>query len=310
MNDFAILSSLSCIGRNRSWSDYWGHWRSWVALLFVSVRRIYQMEKPQNTSQNQIEIYHDRSAHRARREELSKDHFLVDLHVHSTLSDGIHSLQALVQRAESLGIYFCLTDHNKVPKEDLNLYERVIPWIEVGCREWIDVLVYFFDWQEARSFYEREIRPFSTHCYRTGVSIRTLLQTISSYHAVVNIAHINNKKRAFMPQWNAGTITLSPEEQSRIACMEIFNANSDFTHMPEKEAFLSHFSVHRTIWSDAHSLYSLGNAVMYSRAKTKQDFLLDLVQGNCSWIGIKSTLFQRIFPLWKSAYYRLIPFTP
>ena len=52
---------------------------------------------------------------------------MIDLHTHTTISDGIYTPDELVQRAVNLGLrVLCITDHNAV-NENLSELRRKYP---------------------------------------------------------------------------------------------------------------------------------------------------------------------------------------
>ena len=60
---------------------------------------------------------------------------MIDLHTHTTISDGIYTPDELVQRALNLGLrVLCITDHNAV-NENLGALRRKYPQIALptGC---------------------------------------------------------------------------------------------------------------------------------------------------------------------------------
>lgn len=67
---------------------------------------------------------------------------MIDLHIHSTNSDGTDSVQEILQKAQSLNLdYISITDHDtcdgykELEKIDIPKYYagKVIPGIEIKC---------------------------------------------------------------------------------------------------------------------------------------------------------------------------------
>ena len=89
---------------------------------------------------------------------------MIDLHVHTTYSDGADSLIEVLQKAEKLGLkYISITDHDncKAYKElenlDIKKYYTgtIIPGIEIKCsynRRLIEILGYKIDAQKMQEW--------------------------------------------------------------------------------------------------------------------------------------------------------------
>lgn len=67
----------------------------------------------------------------------------VNMHAHSTASDGERTPHEIAERAEAADIYVAITDHNSVEAHRTFLSQRVLPGVEVTAgRAGVDVLVY------------------------------------------------------------------------------------------------------------------------------------------------------------------------
>ena len=96
-------------------------------------------------------------------EGLSRRYTVVDMHVHTTYSDGRCSPDEVVERARELGIGVAVTDHNEIEGAmQVCRRKRVlsIPGIEVTSRLGTHLLIYFYDLKSLERFYTRDIRPF------------------------------------------------------------------------------------------------------------------------------------------------------
>lgn len=85
---------------------------------------------------------------------------MIDLHIHSTCSDGTFTPEELVVKAAAIGLYgFSLTDHDttegipRILASDMPDHLRFIPGIEISCdafqRE-IHILGYGIDWKNQK----------------------------------------------------------------------------------------------------------------------------------------------------------------
>lgn len=122
---------------------------------------------------------------------------LVDMHHHSTGSDGNQTPEFLARYFRKKKIGVCLTDHNQI-KGSVYLAKQkglfTIPSIEVTSREAKDVLAYFYSVGDLVAFWEHEIKGnirnnagFNLH--RTTIGIFDLLDRIDEYSGVAVLAH-------------------------------------------------------------------------------------------------------------------------
>ncbi|MCZ7583695.1 MAG: PHP domain-containing protein [Deltaproteobacteria bacterium] len=95
----------------------------------------------------------------------------IDMHLHSDYSDAprskIENIEA-VCREKDIGV--AVTDHNEI-RGAVKLAERgktlMLPAIEVGSEERLEILVYFLDIAQLEDFYRREVEPYKRHRYYT-----------------------------------------------------------------------------------------------------------------------------------------------
>src|SRR5689334_19305089 len=119
---------------------------------------------------------------------------LVDTHVHTRYSDGIAGVPRIERHCRNRNLGVAVTDHNEI-RGAIELYERdrapVIPGIEVGTEEGIDLLVYFDDAERLEEFYRQAIEPF----LRTRFMVRSWVRTVDSLKAAkeldayISLAH-------------------------------------------------------------------------------------------------------------------------
>ncbi|MDA8138743.1 MAG: PHP domain-containing protein, partial [Desulfobacteraceae bacterium] len=88
---------------------------------------------------------------------LNSDHTVVDMHFHSTYSDGLNRIDKIANQARRLGIGIAITDHNEIRGAlEIDQYEDIlsIPGIELTVAEGSHLLVYFYNTQDLQRFYE------------------------------------------------------------------------------------------------------------------------------------------------------------
>ncbi len=72
----------------------------------------------------------------------------VDMHFHSTYSDGASTVKQIIEKAREMGIGFSITDHNEI-KGVIEAYkikreaDFILPGIEVKSVELVDLFVLF-----------------------------------------------------------------------------------------------------------------------------------------------------------------------
>jgi hypothetical protein len=119
---------------------------------------------------------------------------LVDTHVHTRYSDGIAGIPRIERHCRNRNLGVAVTDHNEI-RGAIELYERdrvpVLPGIEVGTEEGIDLLVYFADAESLEEFYRLAIEPY----LRTRFMVRSWVRTVDCMKAAkeldayISLAH-------------------------------------------------------------------------------------------------------------------------
>src|SRR3954466_10505989 len=119
---------------------------------------------------------------------------LVDTHVHTRYSDGIAGIPRIERHCRNRGLGVAVTDHNEI-RGATELYERdrvpVIPGIEVGTEEGIDLLVYFDSADPLEEFYADAVEPFLRTRFMVRSWIRTerCLAVAREMGAFISLAH-------------------------------------------------------------------------------------------------------------------------
>jgi hypothetical protein len=121
----------------------------------------------------------------------------VDMHHHSTLSDGDRTPEFLAKYFIKKGIGLCIADHNQIKgsiylSKQKNLFS--IPAIEVTSKEAKDILGYFYNTNDLELFWEKEIKKnirnnalFNLN--RTTLSAFEIVDKIKKYNGIPMLAH-------------------------------------------------------------------------------------------------------------------------
>jgi predicted metal-dependent phosphoesterase TrpH len=119
---------------------------------------------------------------------------LVDTHVHTRYSDGLAGVKRIERHCTNRGLGVAVTDHNEI-RGAISLYDRdrvpVIPGIEVGTEEGIDLLVYFPTGTMLEQFYIGTVEPHLRHRFMVRSWIRTehCLRSARELGGYISLAH-------------------------------------------------------------------------------------------------------------------------
>jgi len=119
---------------------------------------------------------------------------LVDTHVHTRYSDGLAGVARIERFCRDRVFGLAVTDHNEI-RGAVKLYERervpVIPGIEVGTEEGVDLLVYFPSADALEDFYIEAVEPYLRHRFmvRSWIQAVDCLQAAKEMGGYVSLAH-------------------------------------------------------------------------------------------------------------------------
>ncbi len=213
---------------------------------------------------------------------LTKEFTAVDLHVHTTYSDGMNTPDQIAKRAEELGIGVAITDHNDIRGAvEICKHKNIltIPGIEITCREGAHILVYFYDIKSLKRFFNKDVSPFmgSSTMSATSLTPEEIIRRARAYRCVI-----------IFPHPYCGIYTgiqntyFDDERQGRLFDMvdgvEVINAGN-LNKWNLKCALLG-FNLGKAITagSDAHSLTHVGKAVAYAACKKSRKGFLDALK--------------------------------
>jgi predicted metal-dependent phosphoesterase TrpH len=230
---------------------------------------------------------------------LTKNHTVVDLHFHSSYSDGKNSVMEIAKRARKLGIGIAITDHNDIRGAvEINRMKGVfsIPGIEVTSKEGTHVLVYFSDINRLRHFYTESIKPHMGIDVMSAISLEVemIIQRAKQLDAMTIFPHPFGA--AYMGVCNS---IFSPERQQRlfdlIDGVEALNA-SNLKKSNLRSTVLG-FNLDKNITggSDGHTLKHMGKAVTYADCrKDRKAFLEALNSGQNKVIGKEIAIIKKV----------------
>ena len=130
---------------------------------------------------------------------------MIDLHMHTTYSDGTDTVKELLEKAESLGLeVISITDHNTCKSyfemEEFNVKEIYKGDILVGCEfttsfdnRLIEVLGYGFDYKKVNKYLE-EFYSDELVSKRTNIFYNRLLDRIKELGLEFHLERVRDKK--------------------------------------------------------------------------------------------------------------------
>jgi predicted metal-dependent phosphoesterase TrpH len=206
----------------------------------------------------------------------------VDMHHHSTVSDGIRSPKFIAKVFMGKGMGVCIADHNRIKGSVYlaNLAKKkkifTIPCVEITSKEGKDLLAYFYSVNEMISFWEKEIkeriRPNALFNFnRTTMGLVDIVDKIEAYNGVVVLPHplaMNPKRSCHLLKDNSLL--------KRIKAIESHNFGVGKYWRTTKLA--GKFKKPLTAGSDSH-IISLFNALTGSREFEADAFLDSIVKG-------------------------------
>ena len=221
---------------------------------------------------------------------LTKNHTVVDLHFHTRFSDGINKVKTVAQKAMELGIGIAITDHNDIRGAiAIDGYKNLltIPGIEITSAEGSHLLVYFYNIDELKTFYQKDVQPFMGNDVMTSLalSMEEIIHRANCYHAIIILAH------PYCAAYTGVCNLQFPPKRLKGICnivdgVEVINAGN--INKWNLKCAVFGFNLNKAIvgGSDGHSIYEMGRAVTFSDCKpNRRDFLDAIKKGHNKVIG-------------------------
>jgi predicted metal-dependent phosphoesterase TrpH len=214
--------------------------------------------------------------------ELTKQYTVVDLHFHSQYSDGLNTIEAIVHRARELDIGIAITDHNEIKGAiEIDGYQDVlsIPGIEITSAEGTHVLVYFYDIESLKIFYQNDVKPHMGHGLMSSTSLKMeeIIRRARLFKTVIVFPHpfcgtytgISNR---YFPQKRLQPLL------DRIDGIEAINSEN-LNKWNLRSALLG-FNLNKGITggSDGHRLAQMGKVVSYAACGRNRKLFLDTIK--------------------------------
>ncbi len=224
---------------------------------------------------------------------------VVDMHFHSSHSDGHDAIASIAAQARELGIGIALTDHNEI-RGAMELAQHqdllTIPGIEVTSAEGSHLLVYFYTSRDLEHFYLKTVLPFmgSDVMSSTSLPMEALIEAARRYPAVVVLPH------PFSAAYTGVQNSYFSEERLRtiyemVDGVEVINAEN--MNKWNLKCTVLGFNLGKGIsgGSDGHRLAQMGKAVTLADGPAGcADFLDALKAGLTKVVGKETHLLRKV----------------
>ena len=216
----------------------------------------------------------------------------VDMHFHTVNSDGAATVNEILEKSRKLKIGISITDHNEI-KGCVDAFNKkkemdfIIPGIEVNSKELVDILFYFYNPDDLKQFYTKEILPYRKKISvisRTTIPLERIYHLSKKYNCITSVAH------PYGYSMRSGAKNLFKKHESILKNFDIIEAINGGNHRTKNEEAVEYIKKHNkgiTGGSDGHSIYALGKVITCSKAKTVKQFLDNIKNKKNKVIGIE-----------------------
>ncbi|KPJ76712.1 MAG: hypothetical protein AMJ54_10595 [Deltaproteobacteria bacterium SG8_13] len=214
--------------------------------------------------------------------QLTRQYTVVDLHFHSRYSDGSNTIPEIARHAGKLGIGVAVTDHNEIQGAvELDSYPGVlsIPGIEVTSYEGSHVLIYFYEIEDLKRFYERDVQPFMGQdvMNSTALEMEEIVQRAQKFRTLIIFPHPE------CPVYTGVCNPYFPPErlQPLLAAVDgVEVINSGNLSKSNLKCALLGFNLGKSITagSDGHLLTHMGRSVAYAQCEPDRESFLEAIR--------------------------------
>jgi predicted metal-dependent phosphoesterase TrpH len=209
-----------------------------------------------------------------KRESRASTELLVDTHIHTRYSDGIAGIPRIERFCQNRGLGVAVTDHNEI-RGSINMIERervpVIPGVEVGTEEGVDLLVYFAVPERLEEFYKEALEPFLRARFMSRSWVQTLdcLQAAKEMEAYVSLAHPFAFGRKSL-EYQHGRRGKSFVESviDAVDAIELYNGGIHRQANRKAKEYAETAGKRLTVGSDSHRVGTIGSCGTYLRPAT------------------------------------------
>ncbi len=223
---------------------------------------------------------------------------LVDMHFHTTYSDGTSSVQNALRKAYRLGIGLAITDHNEIRAAQIACKQQsvmVIPGMEITCKEGMHALVYFHTIDDGVKFFEKNVKPFhgKHKSSFTTIPFSQLIVEARKSNCLLVAAHpYGIGLTGMMRKKHEGIVT--PDLIKQFDALEGLCGSSIRSWNTRSQRLAQLMGRPMTGGSDGHTLREMAHVLTYAKAFTTSDFLNAIKHGNATVIGRETNLMYNV----------------
>ncbi len=232
-----------------------------------------------------------------------KDLVKVDLHTHTTVSDGFCEVKDIINMANDLKIGVSIADHNEIKSSvEICKQKKVfsIPAIEVTGRDFIDLLIYFYSVKDLQEFYEKHIRKneipdhgFQFH--RLTWYTSELIMLAKKYPCLIVLPHPYTRK----PKNSYRFFRKRKEMLKQIDAIEGLNSLIRRKSNLLSIGWAQSIGKPITGGSDAHELHQVGKTVTCCKHSSVSGFLDDIRKKKSKVVGLEVGFFDKVSTSYK-----------
>ncbi|MBI0582597.1 MAG: histidinol phosphatase [Methanomassiliicoccus sp.] len=224
----------------------------------------------------------------------------VDMHFHTNHSDSTTTVAGALRRAKRLGIGVAITDHNTISGSEEALRSGsgvfVVPGIEVSAADGPHILLYFYDLDSMREYYELHVKPFKRSSPYLAIRQDTweIVRRSMGYDCIRVAAHpygylLFNKglQKCIEAHY------LEQEILEHFDGVEVMCGGMTRTLNDRAASLSERFLKGRTGGTDGHLLHDLGNVVTVGPSTDLEGFLGDVVERRTTVIGREKNTLQK-----------------
>jgi predicted metal-dependent phosphoesterase TrpH len=210
---------------------------------------------------------------------LSHGYYPLDMHLHTTHSDGITRIEDLIRYASDRQIGVAITDHNEISGSLQALSIRsdvlIIPGIELETQEGPHLLFYFYTGGDMQDFYDEfsRRRTEKTPGLPKNLPVLDCLLLAESYDCLRIAAHPFGYYGINRGVLKCVEKQMLPGVLDHIDGIEVICGGMIESLNKKAIAYAEHHKIPYTGGSDAHILSDVGNVVTGVQADSVEDFL-------------------------------------
>lgn len=220
-----------------------------------------------------------------------------DLHFHSQYSmDSIANLDNVLLKAKHDRIGLSVTDHNHFKGSFLASKWRfktavpIIPGIEVTTRSGVHSLYYFYNRNDLKEFYQKDVKPFMKNDpWRPNITAEDLMERSEKYNCVIGMPH------PYVPGLTGMMrIPITEYMKKKLSFIEGLNGYNLTKNNQKAITLAKSYRKPMTAGSDGHTVFELGSCLTFLKGESTEELLSNLKKGNSIIAGKEENLLTKL----------------